>query len=169
MRIRKAPIAKTLVAGAVAGVAGACAMSGFTRLWDALASKAGDPHKRRSTRLPYSEQEWEATSRIAEIAARRLLERSLNEREKRIGAAMVHYAVGATTGAAYAILARRFPKVRKSSGAIFGGALWLLADEMLMPAIGATSRLRDYSVLAQANALGEHLVYALTANILLRL
>ena len=167
MGIRKRPISQTLVTGGMAGLAGACAMSRFTQVWKALISKADNREKETATRQPYSEQEWDSTTRIAEITARRLFKRHLNAREKRIGAAMVHYAVGATTGAAYAILARKFPEIRKSSGAIFGVALWLLADELLMPAMGATRKLKDYSLLAQANALGEHVVYAVTANTLL--
>ncbi|MGC1371801.1 MAG: DUF1440 domain-containing protein [Candidatus Sulfotelmatobacter sp.] len=162
-------LAKTLVAGGIAGLAGACAMSGFARLSDTLAQRISLGSKRKATRLPYSEQEWDATTRIAQAAARRLLNRRLNAKEERIGAAMVHYAVGATSGAAYVVLAKRFPQVGKYSGAIFGAAMWLLSDELLMPSTGTTRKLRNYSALAQANALGEHIVYAVTTDTLLRL
>jgi Protein of unknown function (DUF1440) len=162
---RKRSLSRNLVAGGIAGLAGAFAMSGFTRLWDALISKADDPSKH----LPYSQQEWDATTRIAEAAARRLRRHRLNHREKCTGACVVHYMVGATTGIAYALLGRRFPQVRRSSGVLFGIALWLLADELIMPTMRATRKLRDYSVLAQANALGEHIAYAVTADALLRL
>lgn len=154
------------MAGAIAGLAGALAMSGFTRLWGTLISEADGQH--RATRLPYSQQEYDATTHIAEIAARRLRHHRLNHREKRIGACAVHYVVGATTGIAYSLLGWRFPQVRRSSGAFFGIALWLLADEWLMPATGATRKLNDYSLLAQADALGEHIVYAVIADTLLR-
>ena len=161
-------LTRTLVAGGIGGLAGACAMSGFARLSGTLASRTGHLSERGATRIPYSEQEWDATTRIAQAAARRLLNRRLNGKEERIGAAMVHYAVGAASGAAYAVLARRFPQVGKCSGAIFGAAMWLLSDELLMPATGTTRKLRNYSVLAQANALGEHIVYGVTTDNLLR-
>ncbi len=164
----KTSLVKTLVAGGIAGLAGAWAMSGFTRLCYTLAHRADLGNKRKATRFPCSEQEWDATTGIAQTAARRLLNRSLNGKEERVGAAMVHYAVGATSGAAYALLARRFPEVRKYSGAIFGAAMWLVSDEWLMPATGTTRKLTDYPVLAQANALGEHIIYAVTTNALLR-
>lgn len=161
-------LSKALLAGGFAGLAGACAMSGFTRLWIALAPEPARS-KNKARCLPYSEQERDATFRIADIVGRRLFDRRLNEREKCKGAVIVHYAVGATTGAGYAILAKRFHQVRKFSGVMFGVAVWLLADELLMPATGSTRKLRDYSWLAQANALGEHIIYATTADALLRL
>ncbi len=164
---------KTLIAGAVAGLAGSWTMSQFTRLYHAEARSAQlDKPARRG--LPYSQQEWDATSTIARIVALRVLGRRLSKREQRAGAAIVHYAVGAATGASYALLASRSGKVTsysgiRYSGIIFGTALWLLADELLMPSIGACRWPRDYSVFMQANALGEHLVYGLTIDAMLRL
>lgn len=163
----RASLAKTLVAGGIAGLAGACAMSGFARVSDTLAQRTDLRSKHEATRIPYSEQEWDATTRIAQAGARRIINRRLNGKEERIGAAMVHYAVGAASGAAYAVLAKRFPQVGKYSGAAFGAAMWVLTDELLMPATGTTRKLRDYSMLAQANALGEHIIYAVTTNTLL--
>jgi putative membrane protein len=141
-------------------------MGVFTRLWFALTHEPGRA-RRKGTFLPYSKQERDATSRIADVIVQRLLDYRLKKTGGRAGAMIVHYAVGTATGASYAILARRFPEVRKFCGVPFGVAVWLIADELVMPALGTTRKLRDYSRQAQINALGEHIVYAITVDSML--
>jgi hypothetical protein len=45
--------------------------------------------------------------------------------------------------------------------------MWLLGNEVLLPAIGIIKR-EDYNLAMQANALGEHLAYGLTTDLICR-
>lgn len=49
---------------------------------------------------------------------------------------LLHYGFGAALGAAYAVAGRERPRVRAGYGIVFGGAVSILADEMLVPAAG---------------------------------
>lgn len=159
-------ISRTVTEGALAGLGGAWCMTVFTRLWNGVVGFDGG---KDTTEPSYSPQERNSTERIAEIVAARLLKRQLNDREKRQASAAIHWFVGSLAGAGYAIAAERFPKVRRFSGALFGAAIWLVADEVLMPAAGLTPSIKEYSIAAQANALGEHVVFGVVSDGLLRL
>jgi len=50
----------------------------------------------------------------------------------------------------------------------FGIALWLVGDEIVMPALGLTEKPGRYSLPMKANAFGEHLVYAFTVDLVHR-
>jgi hypothetical protein len=49
----------------------------------------------------------------------------------------------------------------------FGAGMWLLGNEVLLPAIGIIKR-EDYNLAMQANGLGEHLAYGLTTDLICR-
>ena len=42
--------------------------------------------------------------------------------------------------------------------------MWVLGNEIVMPAFGLTKKVRNYSLMMQANALSEHLIYAYTVS-----
>lgn len=104
---------------------------------------------------------------MADAVACQVSRRPISDREKQAGALFCHYAVGGAMGMLYAAVANRSPAVRKFSGVIFGASVWLVADELLMPALGISRKLNNYSLLMQANALGEHIAYGVTINALL--
>jgi len=161
----KDSLSRTLIIGGISGLAGAWAMSQFTRAWNVFTVQP--KLKSRQPGLPYSQQEWDATSQIAQIVACRTLGRKLSASERCAGAEMVHYAVGATTGAAYAVLTRKVPQAAKSRGA-FLGAVVFIANQLILPASGIIRPSRHYSWRDQANSLGEHIAYALTAETIRR-
>lgn len=138
-------------------------MSQFTRLWSIFSTSTEAQNLRRPP-LPYSQQEWQSTSALADAIAQRALRRKLSARERETGAAIIHYAVGATGGVMYAALATKAAGITRLSGAIFGIAIWMLADEILLPATGFLRSPKTYSLLSQANSLGEHVIYGLTAE-----
>lgn len=151
----------------MAGVAGVWTMTQFTKLWNALLPRfSGDDPLRPP--VPYSRQEWDSTSRIAEKVGSRAFRRPLTLRETKAGAAIVHYAVGGAAGVCYAILAHRSSLIATRSGAVFGIGLWLIADEYVIPSLGLSRKLRDYSLVTQANSLGEHLIYGITTDLAYR-
>lgn len=152
--------ATVAVIGACAGLVGGLAMAQFTRLWNHLATTPSEP-------LSYSPQEWDATSKIAKACAKRIPRRSLTSNELKGAAAAVHYAIASSTGVLYAMMIRtELPKSRWS-GAIFGAGMWLVGNKVLLPALGIIKR-DDYDLTQQANALGEHLAYGLTTDLICR-
>ena len=156
---------KTILLGTAAGLSGAWVMTQFTRLWKILLPCT---EKSETPPIPFSQEEWDSTSAIAEGIASPLLGRALSLREKKTGAVIVHYVVGGAGGAVYATLARRSTAITWGRGAFFGFAVWLFANELLMPVLGVTDKLGRYAWRQQANSLGEHLVYAFTTDALYR-
>ena len=157
---------KSLLTGAAGGLAGAWTMSQFSRWWNRTL-----PPLRANTgggSCLYSPQEWDSISRSAEWIAAPFFSRKLSSRETRIGSAIIHYAVGSAAGALYATAAHWIPRVTKFRGVGFGIALWLVGDEIVMPAFGLTEPASNYSLRMRANAVGEHLVYAFTVNLVYR-
>jgi len=99
-----------------------------------------------------------ATSRTAEAAAH-LVGRSLDARQKKVGSEIVHYATGAAWGAMFGVLSRRVPAPFVATGAAYGLLVWLLNDELLVPALGLSRKPADYPASTHAKALASHLVY----------
>ncbi len=157
---------KSILASVAGGLAGAWTMSQFSRAWNRTLPSLR-PNTVEASCL-YSQQEWDSISRGTEWIAAPFVSHNLSSRETRIGSAIVHYAVGGAAGALYGTVAHWIPSVKRFRGVGFGIALWLLGDEILMPAFGLTEPARNYSLRMQANALGEHLVYAFTLNLVYR-
>jgi len=149
---------KMLLAGYAGGIAGGLTMAQFTRLWNLSSG-------RRRGALPYSPQEWDATSGIAELAAKRVFRRKLSQREKKVGAGLLHYSNAAILGALYATLVPAEVRSKRWSGPLFGLAVGLIGSELLMPALGLTEKPSRYTVPMRINGLGEHVVYGLTLQL----
>ncbi len=133
-------------------------MAQSTRLWNRF---AGGPRGS----LPYSPQEWDATSGIADSVADHVLGRKLSKREKKAGAALVHYGNAAILGSLYCALIPASARRRFWSGPLFGLAVGLLANELLMPALGLTRKPRRYTTKMRLNGGCEHLVYGITLQL----
>lgn len=124
---------RTLELGFVAGLAGAWAMSQFTRMWNIVLLEHA-AHLPRRRRPPFTQQEWDATRAMADAVACQISGRRLSDSEKQAGAFFCHYAVGGAAAALYAAVASRSPVITKFSGMVFGASVWLIAEELLMPA-----------------------------------
>src|SRR5438270_135356 len=122
---------KAVAAGLLGGLAGAWAMDQFTRVWNNVVPQTQRDSSRRPP-LPYSQQEWDSTSRSAAFIAKYAVGRNLTGNERRQGAQIVHFAVGAAGGALYGALLGRRNKCLISSGAWFGVVLWLVGEELAM-------------------------------------
>ncbi len=152
------------IAGLSGGLAGAWAMDQFTRLWQQFTSE-GAAAQRQWIPLPYSQQEWDSTSRTAARAARYLLGREFSCKQRKLGAQFMHFAVGAAGGAMYgAFIDPRFSR-SLLSGLLFGATLWLVGEEIAMPLLGINNPPQHYSIADHANSLGEHLIYGITTAV----
>lgn len=154
---------KALICGVAGGLAGARSMERFSRL--------GASRSHATTRpLPYGVQEWDATSRIAKSTATWMIGHDLSSDELKAGAALVHYTTAAAAGALYGTIFQRLDGSSQSkigsalSGVCFGAAVWLVGNELLLPALGVIRR-EDYTPRMRAAALAQHIAFGFTTGV----
>src|SRR5690606_35451948 len=70
---------------------------------------------------------------------------------------LVHYGTGAVFGALYALCAPRHTRLWE--GLLFGTAVWMFNDNLLVPAMRIADWPRRYPLGAHVKALVAHLVY----------
>ena len=82
------------------------------------------------------QEEDDATERLAQAVAVKVFDRELTESEKEAAGTAFHYAMGATSGALYGAIAEALPEATAGLGLPFGAAVWVIADEGIIPAAG---------------------------------
>lgn len=166
------------VAGAAGGAAGSAAMTAsLALLRHALNRSRRVRHAQHSLLRGTRSSEWtsqvpggrdDATVRAATRAYRLLFRRRLGRRARRWAGPLMHYAFGAAVGGIYGALAARTPQVERGRGLAFGTAVWLAADEVLDPVLGLTEPPWRNPWYVHAWALGAHLVYGATTDLVRR-
>jgi hypothetical protein len=114
------------------------------------------------------EMEEDASVKTAVAVSRNVFQHELSDREKKIAGPAVHYAYGSMVGAMYGGLAELLPVTSAGFGLAFGMALWLIGDEITVPALGLSKGPTEYPVEEHADALASHLAYGLTTDLLRR-
>jgi putative membrane protein len=137
-------ILRGIVAGLVAGIVGAGAMSIAHKAFPAAAEQ---------------EQGEDSTVKVADSLTRRLLGRPLPDDKKPLAGNIVHYAFGAGVGALYGGLAAVVPRVTVALGLPFGVAVWLGAHVIMVPALGLAAPPTRQPLSKEALELALHLVY----------
>jgi uncharacterized membrane protein YagU involved in acid resistance len=105
----------------------------------------------------------------AAALAHRFLHRAPTDREKQAIGQGLHYTVGTATGALYGALAEVLPALTTARGVPFGMAVWLLADELAVPALGLSKPPTRQAGLTHVYAVAAHGVYGLTTELTRRL
>ncbi|HEX9051782.1 MAG TPA: DUF1440 domain-containing protein [Anaeromyxobacter sp.] len=146
-----------VLAGALVGAASGVIASWVMEKAQGPIWKLGGEATRRRERDAQGDLE-PATVRVAERAAR-AVGRPLPDARKGAAGEAVHYATGAALGALFGVLAPRTALPALVAGAVFGGAVWLLNDETLVPALGFSRKPWDYPASTHAKSLAAHLVY----------
>lgn len=173
---------KGLAAGVVAGLAAAWAMNQFQAAWSrrvageershgAQSLQQGTPQHGVGRELQAEGKDDErddAAGRLANAIAVSTLDQELGEREKETAGTVFHYAMGATSGALYGAAAEILPEVKIGAGLPFGAAVWVVADEGLVPALGLSKSATEYPLSIHAYAFTSHLVFGLTAELVRR-
>ena len=72
--------------------------------------------------------------------------------------------MGALSGAIYGAAAELTPLARAGYWALFGAALWAIADEIAAPALGLSESPDKLPWKSHAQYLGAHLVYGIVTN-----
>jgi putative membrane protein len=174
---------KGMIAGAAGGLVASWMMNQFQALLSRMTHGVERPHGAQSLQhgLPRygvaRELQERGLDREADNAAIRtavavselLFGIELAERKKKeIAGAVVHYAFGVATGGLYGSIAELKPATTAGAGLPFGAAVWLVADEITVPALGLSKPPTEYPLSTHAYSIAAHLVYGLTTEIVRR-
>jgi hypothetical protein len=163
-----------ILAGTLAGLAGALAMNQFQRAAalakggrEAADATIGIP---RTGRGPQPAQAIgnasdDATARVANVAATTIGYPLTTPQARQMAGEFVHLAFGAMNGALYGAAVELNPRMRAAAGVPFGLVLWALADEGVLPALGLKRPLRDTSAGLHAYSFTSHVVYGATTEL----
>lgn len=155
-------ILKSAAAGAVAGLVAAAVMG---PLHKALAKAATKVTKEEGEQQSGEQQGDDATVKAAKAISRNVFGTELPERHKKWAGPAVHFGLGALLGATYGVLAEAYPISRSGWGSAYGTAVWLGADEIAVPKLGLAKPLEETPIGSQLAALGAHLVYGATTDV----
>ncbi len=169
---------KSAAKGALAGVAGGLVAAFVMNQFQALVAKArkkeeqanrppGEGHAAREQKS-WSSGEEPATVKAAVAISEPIVHRELSPEEKKTGANVVHYAVGAAAGGLYGALAEKSSLVRAGFGTAFGAALWFVADEVAVPAFRLSKGPLEYPASTHFSALASHIVYGAATDLVRR-
>lgn len=143
-------VMRGVLAGGVAGVAGAFVMDRF----QALVSFVSPPQ----------EASEPATSRAADAALRAVTGREVQAADKPLAGQSVHYALGILLGAAYGVAAEFRPAVTAGFGTGFGAGTSLLLDEAAVPAVGLSDAPWRSPASTHLYAVASHLVFGIVVE-----
>jgi hypothetical protein len=163
--------------GFAGGLLGAFAMNVFSRAvtaarqgHEATGAAPGDDRVGRGVQPPQAmgAAEDDATVRVGAVAYRTLSDSSPRQPTRSWLGSVVHYAFGGAVGACYAVLRPRVPIIRAARGTAYGTAVWIVADETIMPLLRLSRGPRQLSPGLHAYALAGHWVYGVTLEWFIR-
>lgn len=163
-----------MLAGAVAGLAGALAMNQFQRVaaFTGGGREAGDATVGwpRTGRGPQPAQaignaSEDATAKVANFLTSRAGYSLSDPASRALAGEFVHLAFGALNGAVYGAAVELDERARSGGGVPFGLAVWALADEGIVPALGLSRSPREASPGLLAYGLASHVVYGATTEL----
>lgn len=158
---------RALTSGVIGGLVGTIVMTQFQSAWNKASQELKSKcHGEPSTSEAQSGEEKEdatmkAAGKVASLAGREIS----HETKKRLGP-VVHYGFGTVQGAAYGTVVEAFGgEGGLLAGLIFGAALFALADEVAVPALGLSGKPSEFPLPTHLYALAAHLVYGLSSEI----
>lgn len=175
-------IYKGVAAGVAGGLAGSLVMNQFQELLGKLMANEARPHGGQSLQQGspdhgigrelaergVDEPDDNAAVRTGNAVSELVFAHHLTKSEKEKAGAIAHYAMGATSGAMYGAMAEVMPATTVANGLPFGAAVWVLADEFIVPASGLSRKPSDYPPSIHAYSFASHLVYGLTTELVRR-
>ena len=159
-------IAAGTLAGLIGGLVGAWAMNEF----QAIAGEMRNVERERQ-HVPQENQSdsEDATMKAADQFSRAFAHHPLSKQQKQQLGPVVHYLFGAAMGALYGATAAVFPAASTGFGTLFGAALFAIADEGAVPALGLSKKPQEYPASSHAMALASHLVWGTTTEAVRRI
>jgi putative membrane protein len=165
-RRRGRSVGKGLIAGLVGGLVGTIVMTQFQNAWssasEALKNEGSDQEPQQQQGQQQSEDAtMKAAGKIAELAGHRL-----SHREKEKFGPVIHYGFGTVQGAVYGVITEMAGvQGGFSAGLSFGAALFVVADELTVPALGLSGKPSESPLSSHLYGLASHLVYGVAAEV----
>jgi uncharacterized membrane protein YagU involved in acid resistance len=151
-------IGKGVLAGIAGGLIASWGMNQFQKAWS----------KRQQPQSNGDGKSESPTVKVAEAVSETALDHRLTGPERENAAEIVHYAFGGLVGAVYGMAAAARPEFAAGAGVPFGAAVWLLADEAMLPALGLSKPATEYPAATHAYALASHCVYGVVTDLVRR-
>jgi putative membrane protein len=169
---------KGLVAGVAAGIVASWTMNQFQSMLGELMKGVIRPHGAQSLQEGSPEhgvarelqergsddENDNAAVRAGTAVAEPILNKKLTKQEKEFAGTVAHYAMGVVSGGIYGIAAEAVPATTAGAGVPFGAAVWLVADEGLVPLFGLSKGPADYPLSIHTYALASHLVFGVSTE-----
>lgn len=163
--------ARGMLAGIFGGLVGTIVMTQFQNAWSGVSNalKNSDSEEKgvqqRERQQPQQDEKEDTTmkaaGKIAEAAGHQLS----HEQKKALGP-VVHYSFGTLQGGLYGAVTELIGRPGGLfDGLIFGAALFVIADEIAVPALGFSPKPSESLLSSHLYALASHLVYGVTTEI----
>lgn len=164
---------KGFIAGCIGGAVASWAMNKFQEvssqpLAAREAAESGEPAQGGSQKEPSHEKQDggdDATVKTAQVVSRQVFDHDLSDGEKQYAGPAVHYAYGTLVGGVYGGLSELVPALSMGMGVPYGAALFVLGDEVAVPALGLGGSLKDSPLDSHVSALAAHFAYGITLDI----
>ena len=148
-------IFKGIIAGAIGGLVASFVMTKYQELTQNFSTDTGDP----------KEKSEPANVKAAALISENLFDRKLSKSEKDTAGEVMHYLMGGISGAIYGATVEYSDLAKKGAGFPFGSAVWAIADDVVVPALGLSKMPTEYRLSTHAYALSSHWVYGLTSEL----
>lgn len=145
---------KGIVAGAIGGLVASFVMTQY----QAATSKIGGEDSQSSNEEP-------ANIKAAKQISENVFDHKLTKTEKEPAGEAMHYLMGGVSGAIYGASAEMTGVAKMGVGLPFGSAVWAIADDVIVPALGLSKSPTKYPFSTHAYALTSHWVYGLVTEI----
>lgn len=156
-------VLKGAVAGLIGGLVASWVMGGFQAALSAISED-----DKKSSDKSNEKKEEPANVKAAEEISEAVFDHKLTKAEKKPAGKAMHYAMGGGSGLIYGIAAELAPVTSVGVGLPFGAAVWLIADDVVVPALGLSKPATEFPLSTHAYALSSHLVYGLTTDLVRR-
>jgi hypothetical protein len=156
-------VAVNVISGFIGGLVASYAMERFQRALGNISPDLGGAPGGggQQYRKPQSKP---ATYEAADAIARAATGREVLPQNKPAAGAAIHYAFGGAVGAIYGAAAARTPDITAWGGVPFGATMWLITDEMGMPAAGLARPPSEYPLRDHVTGFTSHLLYGATTE-----
>jgi putative membrane protein len=146
---------KGILAGITAGVLASFLMEQFQAFWTEIAMvlQSGDG------KSDSQKGDKPATVKAADVISKKISGRNVPKEHQEAAGEAVHYMMGVASAGIYGCMAEIAPSVTAGGGTAFGASVWLLADELSVPALGLSKSPARMPFSTHVYALISHFVY----------
>ncbi len=153
---------RDVVKGAVAGLVGGLVASFMISEFQALVSRIAEAEEKEKSK---KKKEEPATVKAAKEISEGVFDHKLTKSEKDTAGEAIHYAMGAASGMIYGVAAEIEPPTTVGAGLPFGTAVWIVADDLVVPALGLSKPVTEFPFSTHTYGLWSHLVYGFTTEV----